>query len=117
MDFALSADQRELTEAAADFARRELNQDLAKCDDAGEYPRASARASRDGKRPRMGESRVERLLRSVEGVAYWAAVAPALACLPPLPRLPHRLLAWRLGFPVPARETHRAHPQPARAAR
>ena len=30
----------------------------------------------------MGESRAERLLRSVEGVAYWAAVAPAVACLP-----------------------------------
>ena len=96
MDFALSADQRELTEAAADFARRELNQDLAKCDDAGEYPRASARASRDGKRPRMGESRVERLLRSVEGVAYWAAVAPALACLPPA--LGYRIACWRGGW-------------------
>ena len=31
----------------------------------------------------MGESRAEKLLRSVEGVAYWGAVAPALACLPP----------------------------------
>ena len=39
VDFSLSAEQRELTEAAADFARRELNQDLAKRDDAGEFPR------------------------------------------------------------------------------
>ena len=30
----------------------------------------------------MGESRPRKLLRSVEGVAYWAAVAPAVACLP-----------------------------------
>ncbi len=39
MDFALSAEQRELTEAAAAFARRELNQDLVKREDAGEFPR------------------------------------------------------------------------------
>jgi len=38
VDFSLTADQRELTEAAADFARRELNQDLAKREDAGEFP-------------------------------------------------------------------------------
>jgi phosphatidylinositol dimannoside acyltransferase len=30
----------------------------------------------------MGESRAARLLRNAEAVAYWAAVAPALACLP-----------------------------------
>ena len=30
----------------------------------------------------MGDSRAERLLRSAEGVAYWAAAAPALARLP-----------------------------------
>ncbi|HUN36657.1 MAG TPA: lysophospholipid acyltransferase family protein [Trebonia sp.] len=30
----------------------------------------------------MGEGRASRLLRSLEGVAYWAAVAPALARLP-----------------------------------
>jgi hypothetical protein len=39
VDFALSDEQRELTEAAADFARRELNRDLAKREDAGEFPR------------------------------------------------------------------------------
>jgi alkylation response protein AidB-like acyl-CoA dehydrogenase len=37
VDFALSADQHELTEAATDFARRELNQDLAKREDAGVF--------------------------------------------------------------------------------
>ena len=39
MDFSLSAEQRELTEAATEFARRKLNQDLAKREDAGEFPR------------------------------------------------------------------------------
>jgi alkylation response protein AidB-like acyl-CoA dehydrogenase len=38
MDFSLSAEQRELTEAVTDFARRELNQDLTKREDAGEFP-------------------------------------------------------------------------------
>jgi alkylation response protein AidB-like acyl-CoA dehydrogenase len=39
VDFSLTAEQRELMEAATTFARRELNQDLAKRDDAGEFPR------------------------------------------------------------------------------
>ena len=39
MDFSLSADQRELMEAATEFARRELNHDLAEREDAGEFPR------------------------------------------------------------------------------
>ena len=43
MDFSLSAEQRELTEAAAEFARRELNQDLLKREDAGEFPREAWR--------------------------------------------------------------------------
>ena len=43
MDFSLSAEQRQLTEAAADFARRELNQDLVKREDAGEFPREAWR--------------------------------------------------------------------------
>ena len=43
MDFLLSAEQRELTEGAADFARRELNQDLVKREDAGEFPREAWR--------------------------------------------------------------------------
>jgi alkylation response protein AidB-like acyl-CoA dehydrogenase len=44
VDFSLSAEQRELTEAAAAFARRELNQDLAKREDACEFPREAWRA-------------------------------------------------------------------------
>ena len=44
MDFALSAEQRELTEAATGFARRELNQDLVKREAAGEFPREAWRA-------------------------------------------------------------------------
>jgi alkylation response protein AidB-like acyl-CoA dehydrogenase len=44
VDFSLSAEQRELAEAAAGFARRELNQDLAKREDAGEFPREAWRA-------------------------------------------------------------------------
>jgi len=44
VDFSLSPEQRELTEAAAAFARRELDQDLAKRDDAGEFPREAWRA-------------------------------------------------------------------------
>jgi alkylation response protein AidB-like acyl-CoA dehydrogenase len=38
MDFSLSDEQRELKDAAITFARRELDQDLAKRDDAGEFP-------------------------------------------------------------------------------
>jgi alkylation response protein AidB-like acyl-CoA dehydrogenase len=44
VDFALSPEQMELTEAAVAFARRELNQDLAKREDAGEFPREAWRA-------------------------------------------------------------------------
>jgi alkylation response protein AidB-like acyl-CoA dehydrogenase len=47
VDFSLSAEQRELTEAATAFARRELNQDLAKREDAGEFPREAWRACAD----------------------------------------------------------------------
>jgi alkylation response protein AidB-like acyl-CoA dehydrogenase len=43
VDFALSAEQRELTEAAAALGRK-LNEDLAKCEDAGEFPREAWRA-------------------------------------------------------------------------
>jgi alkylation response protein AidB-like acyl-CoA dehydrogenase len=43
VDFALSSEQRELTDAAADFARLELNEDLVKRDDAGEFPREAWR--------------------------------------------------------------------------
>jgi Acyl-CoA dehydrogenase, N-terminal domain len=37
MEFSLSAEQRELKEAAAAFARAKLNQDLAKREEAGEF--------------------------------------------------------------------------------
>ena len=43
MDFSLSAEQRELTQAAADFARQELNEDLVKREDAGQLPREAWR--------------------------------------------------------------------------
>ena len=41
----------------------------------------------------MGESRAGRLLRNVEGVAYWAAAAPVLARLPAA--LGYRIACWR----------------------
>jgi alkylation response protein AidB-like acyl-CoA dehydrogenase len=44
MDFSLSAEQRELKAAAIAFARRELDQDVAKRDDAGEFAREAWRA-------------------------------------------------------------------------
>jgi alkylation response protein AidB-like acyl-CoA dehydrogenase len=44
VDFSLSAEQRELTEAAIAFARGKLNQDLAKREDAGEFPREAWQA-------------------------------------------------------------------------
>jgi len=47
VDFSLSPEQRELTEAATEFARRKLNQDLAKREDAGEFPRDAWMACAD----------------------------------------------------------------------
>jgi hypothetical protein len=47
VDFALSAEQREPTEAAAAFARRELNQDLVKHEDAGSSGERRGRDLRD----------------------------------------------------------------------
>jgi KDO2-lipid IV(A) lauroyltransferase len=41
----------------------------------------------------MGDSPAERLLRSAEGVAYWAAAAPVLARLPAA--LGYRIACWR----------------------
>ena len=41
----------------------------------------------------MGDNPAGKLLRSVEGVAYWAAVAPALARLPAA--LGYRIACWR----------------------
>jgi alkylation response protein AidB-like acyl-CoA dehydrogenase len=44
MEFSLSAEQRELKEAAVAFARGKLDQDLAKREEAGEFPREAWRA-------------------------------------------------------------------------
>jgi alkylation response protein AidB-like acyl-CoA dehydrogenase len=44
VDFALSAEQRELTEAAVEFARRELNRDLIRREQAGEFSREAWQA-------------------------------------------------------------------------
>ena len=44
MEFSLSAEQRELKEVAAAFARKELNQDLAKREEASEFPLEAWRA-------------------------------------------------------------------------
>ena len=44
MDFSLSAEQRELKDAAAAFARAKLNQGLAEREDAGEFPREAWQA-------------------------------------------------------------------------
>ena len=44
MDFSLSTDQQELKAAAVDFARRELDQDLAKREEAGEFSPQAWRA-------------------------------------------------------------------------
>jgi lauroyl/myristoyl acyltransferase len=41
----------------------------------------------------MAEGRATRLLRAVEGVAYWAAIAPAVALLPAA--LGYRVACWR----------------------
>jgi alkylation response protein AidB-like acyl-CoA dehydrogenase len=44
VDFSLTSDQRELTEAATAFARRELNRDLLTREEAGEFPREAWQA-------------------------------------------------------------------------
>jgi alkylation response protein AidB-like acyl-CoA dehydrogenase len=44
MDFSLSAEQQEFKEAAVAFARRELDQDLATREEAGQFPRQAWRA-------------------------------------------------------------------------
>ena len=44
MEFSLSAEQRELKEAAAEFARAKLNQDLAEHEASGEFPLEAWRA-------------------------------------------------------------------------
>jgi alkylation response protein AidB-like acyl-CoA dehydrogenase len=44
LDFSLSSEQQELKAAAVDFARRELDQDLARREEAGEFPPQAWRA-------------------------------------------------------------------------
>jgi KDO2-lipid IV(A) lauroyltransferase len=63
VDFSLNADKRELPVRAESSGRR------------------------------MGDNPAGKLLRSVEGVAYWAAVAPVLARLPA--SLGYRIACWR----------------------
>jgi len=50
--------------------------------------------------------RIGRLLRSLEGVAYWAMVAPILACLPAV--LGYRLACWRGDWEYRSRKAKRA---------
>jgi lauroyl/myristoyl acyltransferase len=54
----------------------------------------------------MRERRAERLLRSAEGAAYWAAVAPAVARLPPA--LSYRIACWRGDWDCRYRHAKRA---------
>jgi lauroyl/myristoyl acyltransferase len=54
----------------------------------------------------MAESRAGRLLRNAEGVAYWAAVAPAAACLPAA--LGYRIACLRGDWEYRARPRKRA---------
>jgi phosphatidylinositol dimannoside acyltransferase len=54
----------------------------------------------------MAESRAGRLLRNAEGVAYWAAVAPAAACLPAA--LGYRIACWRGDWEYRSRPGKRA---------
>jgi phosphatidylinositol dimannoside acyltransferase len=54
----------------------------------------------------MRESRAGRLLRHVEAVIYWAAVAPAAACLPAA--LGYRIACWRGDWEYRSRHGKRA---------
>jgi phosphatidylinositol dimannoside acyltransferase len=54
----------------------------------------------------VSESHAERLLHSAESVAYWAAVAPAVACLPAA--LGYRLACWRGDWNFSSRDRKRA---------
>ena len=54
----------------------------------------------------MNESRAERLLRTVEGVAYWAVAAPVVACLPAA--LGYRIACWRGDWDFRSRHWKRA---------
>ena len=54
----------------------------------------------------MRESRARKLLRNVEAVVYWAAVAPAAACLPAA--LGYRIACWRGDWEYRSRHGKRA---------
>jgi phosphatidylinositol dimannoside acyltransferase len=54
----------------------------------------------------MGESGAGRLLRGLEGVAYWAVTAPAVACLPAA--VGYRLACWRGDWEFRSRGRKRA---------
>jgi phosphatidylinositol dimannoside acyltransferase len=54
----------------------------------------------------MNKGRAERLLRSLEGVAYWSAVAPAAASLPA--SLGYRVACWRGDWEFRYRHAKRA---------
>jgi lauroyl/myristoyl acyltransferase len=58
-----------------------------------EHRSARAAPASGQQEPRTGDHRAEKLLCSVEGVAYWLAVAPVLARLPAA--LGYRLACWR----------------------
>src|ERR1700692_989708 len=66
----------------------------------------SGRGNRGRRRPHVGEGRAARLARSVEAVAYWAAVAPAVACLPAA--LGYRVACWRGDWEIRPRAGKRA---------
>jgi KDO2-lipid IV(A) lauroyltransferase len=64
------------------------------------------RGGLDARAPGGTESRAERLLRSAEGVAYWAAVAPVVARLPAA--LGYRIACWRGDWDYRYRRAKRA---------
>jgi lauroyl/myristoyl acyltransferase len=58
-----------------------------------ERPSAQAARGPESRSPHLGDNPAGQLLRSLEGVAYWVAVAPVLARLPAA--LGYRLACWR----------------------
>ena len=58
-----------------------------------------------GEAATVSKARLLRKLRKAESVVYWLVVAPLAALHARQPRLPYRLLAGGLDFPVPGRQT------------
>ena len=80
------------------------------------YLRLPPRPGARNQGPPMGDGRAGRLLRNVEGAAYWAAVAPVLPdCQLPSATASHAGAAT--GFSGAGRETDRTGTQPAAGAR